>query len=219
MDPFSFLFWRFYYFFRDPERRIPLGKVVVAPADGLILYISRVESGSVPSPLKNGVKIELEEWFRDSSSQYFTQKSGFLVGIYMTPLSVHYNRSPVAGLIKSVIDRPAVHRNLSMSKALIRLMWGMKPYDKDSAFILKNARNIIMMEGEQPCAVIRIADSYVNQVDCYVRDGQMVEKGERIGMIRMGSQCDLFLPDTENLKIISTPGQKVYGGETIIASF
>ena len=62
MDPLSFLAWRFYYFFRDPARKAPPGRVVVSPADGYLLYARRVAGGQVPSPIKKGVPIALEEW-------------------------------------------------------------------------------------------------------------------------------------------------------------
>ena len=58
MDPLSFLAWRFYYFFRDPVRQPPAGRVLLAPADGYLLYARRVQGGEVPSPIKKGVPIE-----------------------------------------------------------------------------------------------------------------------------------------------------------------
>ena len=217
MDPVSFLFWRFYYFFRDPKRTIPTGNVVVSPADGYVLYIHKVEAGKIPSPVKNGMPINLSEWIGSMSlANSITEKKeflssppsrggistslpdGVLIGIYMAPTSVHYNRAPVSGRVSSIINRPAKGKNLSMSKALIRLIWDMPPYEQDSIFLTENARNTIFMAGDIPIAVIRIADRYVSEVDCYVSEGDILEKGAKIGMIRMGSQCDLFIPDSSN---------------------
>jgi phosphatidylserine decarboxylase len=56
MDPLSFLFWRFYYFFRDPVRKPPPGRVLLSPADGFLLYARRVTGGEVPSPIKQAFR-------------------------------------------------------------------------------------------------------------------------------------------------------------------
>ena len=45
-----FLLWRFYYFFRDPERRPPPGDDVLAPADGYVVYVHTVRAGEVGDP-------------------------------------------------------------------------------------------------------------------------------------------------------------------------
>src|SRR5207244_3345195 len=84
MDPLSFLAWRFYYFFRDPARKAPPGRVVVSPADGYLLYARRVAGGQVPSPIKKGVPIALEEWV----GAVPCEGDGTLIGIYMTALDV-----------------------------------------------------------------------------------------------------------------------------------
>lgn len=187
MDPFSFLAWRFYYFFRDPVRRPPSGRSVVAPADGRVLYAREVEAGALPNPMKAGIAVPLDDWLGTAAPE----KGGTLIGIYMTPLSVHYNRAPVAGRIAAVIARPAQGENLSMARAFMRLAWNMQPFEEDSQHILHNARNTIVIVGDIPVVVIQMADRFVSQVDCFVAPGQQVDKGEKIGLIRMGSQCDL----------------------------
>jgi phosphatidylserine decarboxylase len=215
MDPFSFLFWRFHWFFRDPARTPPSGRLIVSPADGVVLYVRRVERGQVPSPLKRGVPIALDEWVGnvDCSAE------GWLVGIYMTPLSVHYNRAPVPGRVTRVVPRPARPRNLSMTRPFMRLLWGMQPFEQDSRYITENARNTVVIDGELRAIVVQIADAYVREVDCFVTTDQHVQLGEKIGMIRMGSQCDLFLPDTQGLELSCRAGQRVYAGESILGRY
>ena len=215
MDPFSFLFWRFHYFFRDPVRHPPSGRVIVAPADGVLLYVRRVEHNQLPSPLKQGVSIGLEEWL----DKVEAPGAGWLIGIYMTPLSVHYNRAPVAGRIARVVPRPARERNLSMTKPFMRLLWGMPPYEQGSRYVTENARNTIVIDGELPVIVVQIADAYVREIDCFVAAGESVALGQKIGMIRMGSQCDVFVPDRPALKLDCQPGQRVYAGETILGGY
>ena len=215
MDPFSFLAWRFYYFFRDPVRRPPSGRFVVAPADGRVLYVREVEAGALPNPMKAGVAVPLDDWLGTAAPE----DGGILIGIYMTPLSVHYNRAPVAGRIAAVVARPAQGENLSMARAFMRLAWDMRPFEEDSRHILHNARNTIVIAGDVPVVVIQMADRFVSQVDCFVAPGQQVDKGEKIGLIRMGSQCDLFIPRSAAVSVKCNPGDRVLAGETILATY
>ena len=112
MDPLSFLFWRFYYFFRDPERRPPDGRVLLSPADGFLLYARRVTGGQVPNPIKQGVPVPMEEWV----GKVRCEGDGIMIGIYMTALSVHYIRSPVPGRVASVVPRAAIGEDLHQTR-------------------------------------------------------------------------------------------------------
>jgi len=215
MDPLSFLFWRFHWFFRDPQRTPPAGRVIASPADGIVLYVRRVERHQVPSPIKRGVPIPLEEWVGAVDAP----GEGWLVGIYMTPLSVHFNRAPVPGRVTQVVARPARVRNLSMTRPFMRLLWGMPPFEADSQYITENARNTIAIEGELPVIVVQIADAYVKEVDCFVQVGEEVACGQKLGLIRMGSQCDLFVPDRPGVTLDCQPGQRVYAAESILGRY
>ena len=215
MDPLSFLVWRFYYFFRDPARTAPPGRVVVSPADGFILYTRRVEGGRVPSPIKQGVSVPLDEWIGKVPST----GDGTLIGIYMTALSVHYIRAPVPGHVACVVARPAIGENLHQTRTFVRLIWGMQPYEEGSRYITQNARNTIAIDGEVPAIVVQIADRYVNECDCFVAESERVETGQKIGMIRMGSQCDLFIPDSAKVIFDCRAGQQVRAGETVLGTY
>lgn len=215
MDPLSFLAWRFYYFFRDPRRTPPPGRVLLSPADGYLLYARRVEAGAVPSPIKRGVPIALDEWIGNVPSA----GDGTLIGIYMTALSVHYIRAPVPGRVSHVVPRPARGENLHQTRTFVRLIWGMQPYEEDSHYITQNARNTIAIEGEVPVAVVQIADRYVRECDAFVAPGDGVAAGDKIGMIRMGSQCDLFVPDSAGVVLDCRPGARVKAGETILGRY
>jgi phosphatidylserine decarboxylase len=215
MDPLSFLAWRFWYFFRDPVRRPPPGRNVVFPADGCVLYVREVAAGALPNPVKAGVAVPLDDWLGTAPPE----DGGILIGIYMTPLSVHYNRAPVSGRIATVVARPAQGENLSMARAFMRLVWNMRPFEEDSRHILQNARNTIVIAGDFPVVVIQMADRFVSEVDCFVAPGQQVEKGDKIGLIRMGSQCDLFIPRSAGVSVTCKPGDKGLAGETILGTY
>lgn len=215
MDPFSFLAWRFWYFFRDPTRRPPPGRNLVSPADGRILYVRKVEGGALPNPVKAGVTVPLDDWLGTAPAD----KGGILIGIYMTPISVHYNRAPLAGQVTAVVARPAQGENLSMARVFMRLAWDMRPFEEDSGHILQNARNTIVIAGDFPVVVIQMADRFVREVDCFVAPGQQVEKGEKLGFIRMGSQCDLFIPQGAGVSVTCKEGDRVRAGEDILATY
>jgi phosphatidylserine decarboxylase len=108
-------------------------------------------------------------------------------------------------------------RNLPMTLMWWRVLFRRKPYEFYSNHILSNERNTIMIEGELPVYVVQIADIYVNKIECWVKEGDNLEKGQRIGMIKMGSQVDLVFPAAPNIKVIAVEGQKVKAGESIIA--
>jgi phosphatidylserine decarboxylase len=215
MDPVSFLYWRFHAFFRDPERHAPAGRVVVAPADGRVLYVSEVAPHTMPMVVKNGTEIPLTDAPFVSPSEL----PGVLIGIYMFPWSVHVNRAPIGGKVMHAQARPAVHENQSMVRALMHLMWHMPITDEVRASVAENARNTIVIKGDMSVAMVQIADRYVRQVDCFVHSGNAVTCGQRVGMIRMGSQCDLFMRRIPGLEVLCRPGDRTRAGETVLARY
>jgi phosphatidylserine decarboxylase len=215
MDPLTFLLWRFHAFFRDPPRRIPSGRVVVAPADGRVLYVLSVPAGAVPAAIKQGTAVPIE----NASAVKPTDLPGVSIGIYMFPWSVHVNRAPVGGTVASVLPRPAAKENRSMVRALMHLSWGIPVTDDVRSSVADNARNTIVLDGEMSAAVVQIADRYVREIDCFVREGETVERGQRIGMIRMGSQCDVFVRQVPTLEVLARPGDRTRAGETILARY
>jgi phosphatidylserine decarboxylase len=215
MDPFSFLYWRFHAFFRDPERHPPPGRVVVAPADGRVLYVSEVAPHTMPVVVKNGTEIPVT----DAPLVGPSDQPGVLIGIYMFPWSVHVNRAPIAGKVTQVSARRARPENRSMARALMHLMWRLPITDEVRASVAENARNTIVIEGDLSVAMVQIADRYVHQVDCYVSSGNAVACGQRVGMIRMGSQCDVFLRKVPGLQVLCRPGDRTRAGETVLARY
>jgi phosphatidylserine decarboxylase len=95
----------------------------------------------------------------------------------------------------------------------------MQPYEEDSQYITHNARNTIAIEGEVPVVVVQIADRYVRECDAFVGAGEQVAAGDKIGMIRMGSQCDVFVPDSAGVTFDVRPGSRVRAGETVLGTY
>ena len=162
-----------FYFFRDPERTIPLAAgAVVSPADGHVVEI-------VDEP--------------------FDATPGHRVSIFLSIWDVHVQRAPVAGRIAEVVYRPG------------RFYAALR-----SAASRENEQNIISMETPQGTLVFKqIAGAIARRVLCWKRAGDVVARGERVGMIRFGSRVDIWLP--QEAQVTVRRGQKVKGGESILA--
>jgi phosphatidylserine decarboxylase len=183
-----FALYRFWFFFRSPLRRIPEGPVIVSPADGWVTYVKEIENGQVPFSVKQGRRIELGELMDDAGGGY-----RFVIGIYMTPWSVHQNRIPFSGTVVKKVYRES-RRNTSMLPALLNLLFRLEPYSEGLEYLVENERCTTVIRGEgMQGAVVQIADKWIRRIVNRCGEGDRVVKGETFGMIRMGSQCDLFL--------------------------
>jgi phosphatidylserine decarboxylase len=117
----------------------------------------------------------------------------FVIGIYMTPWSVHQNRIPFSGTVVKKVYRES-RRNTSMLPALLNLLFRLEPYSEGLEYLVENERCTTVIRGEgMQGAVVQIADKWIRRIVNRCGDGDRVVKGETFGMIRMGSQCDLFL--------------------------
>ncbi|MGJ0119431.1 phosphatidylserine decarboxylase [Williamsia sp. MIQD14] len=215
------VYWRLRFFFRDPQRIPPADpRAVVASADGFVTYVKRVEAGRVPFAVKKGRTIPLSE-FTDvvHAEPGSPDASGYLVGIYMSEYSVHRNRSPIAGTVVFRRHRGADPFNRSMARVGANLIARHSPYDEGCDYLLANERLTIGVEhpGGAVATVTQIADLWVDRIVAHVEVGDTLDRGEQYGMIRFGSQCDVFLPDSLVSEITVSPGQYVFAGKTTVA--
>jgi phosphatidylserine decarboxylase len=121
-----------------------------------------------------------------------------VIRIFLSVLNVHVQRSPMEGKIEKV--------KFTQGKFAI----AYKPEAVD------NQRNRISIAGAngRSVEVEQITGSIARRIACYVKEGQEVKTGERVGMIYFGSQVAVFLP--ESAKILVKPGDKVAGAETVL---
>jgi phosphatidylserine decarboxylase len=161
------------FFFRDPKRIPPTDlDVVLAPADGKVTRVSLLIPEEKDSPT--------------------------LVSIFLSPMDVHINRSPIQGTITDV--------NYSSGKFL------MATNEKAS---LVNEQNALTIEGERVTVVCKqIAGILARRIVCWKRKGDNLELGERFGMIKFSSRTDLILP--ANVRVTVSEGARVRGGMTVI---
>lgn len=215
---YLWLWWfRNVYFFRDPVRRIPQGDdLILSPADGRVMYLLPVRAGEVVSD-KLGRKITVGELAKTEVAN----EPGWLLGIYMTPFDVHFNRAPIAGQMR-VLHYHRTGSNLPMVDLweYVNFTLFRKAMNLFAArFHLENERlTMEVRDGEKVCYLILIADQFVNKITRFFENGQVVRRGQKICFIQRGSQTDIFIP-RERISFNVRPGAQVYAGETIIATW
>ncbi len=219
-----YLLNRFVWFFRDPVR-VPdeAGRVVISPADGQVVYIKRFEDGGVYSE-KLGRRIDLTEI---AELPQTAGRSGWIIGMYMSPFDVHFNYAPVAGRVIAQRYTKA-DANLPMVdlSEYIRIAFLRRPFDNfAAAFHLENERNTVVIEsgsgsveGQPDIAVVEIADKFVNKIDILAHEGDELRVGDKLGFIKRGSQVDVII-FADDVEWVARFGQQTYGGQTVLARF
>lgn len=125
--------------------------------------------------------------------------SSATVRVFLSVFNVHLQRSPVSGVVKSVEYRPG----------------NFLPAMRSEAHIV-NEQNVITIETPNGEFVVKqIAGLVARRVVSWVKPGDRVERGGKIGLIKFGSQVDLVLPKTARIKVKT--GDKVVSGETVYA--
>ncbi len=156
------------YFFRDPKRTIPTDDDIIVSA-------------------ADGKVTRVEE-----------RENGKFVSVFLSPLDVHINRSPIAG---KVVD--------------VKLFQGKKAPATGNSASETNERNAITIEGEKMTVICtQIVGILARRIVCWSKPGDELEIGEKYGLIKFGSRTDLLMP--VNTEILVNIGDRVVGGETII---
>lgn len=156
------------YFFRSPHRTIPN------------------EAGIIVSAA-DGKVTRIED-----------REMGKFVSVFLSPLDVHINRSPIAGTIT----------NIELSK-------GKKSPATGKQISETNQRNALKIEGEKMTVVCtQIVGIMARRIVCWSKVGDELDIGQKFGLIKFGSRTDLLMP--KNVEIKVKIGDKVVGGETII---
>jgi phosphatidylserine decarboxylase len=172
-----FLLWFWVlWFFRIPKRTFTNGdNLIVAPADGKVVVIEEVQEN---------------EYFKDKRLQ---------VSIFMSPLNVHVNRSPINGKVDYVKYHPG--------KYLVA--W----HPKSST---ENERTTVVVSNNNVTLLMRqIAGAMARRIKYYVKEGDKIGQNDEFGFIRFGSRVDVFFPVGTQIDV--KIGEAVKGGQTILA--
>jgi phosphatidylserine decarboxylase len=189
-----------YRFYRDPTRTAPnRNDVVVSPADGEVIYLRKSEGGELPVASKRGRHYTLHELTKTS----LRTEDAWVIGIAMSFLDVHVNRAPIAGRI-------------TLSRHFSGLFGSLK--HKEMAFENERTTTVVEQENLQ-VAMVQIASRLVRQIASFVQEGEEVTLGQRVGVIRLGSQVDVVLPIRDDLTVTVQPGTRVSAGRSILATF
>ncbi|HLX23566.1 MAG TPA: phosphatidylserine decarboxylase [Usitatibacter sp.] len=214
----AYLLWRRFWFFRDPQRSPPAAAGVLSAADGTVVYVKKVAPGDDVVVIKLGVSAKVTDLMREDFDQ-----PKLVIGVFMSPFDVHYNRAPIEGEIGFVRRYPALNGggNLNMGVMHLRTLLGLEPRYEGSMHIVQNERAVTQIRGEYggsalQCYVVQIGALTVNGIDSYFAPGARVARGATFGMIRIGSQVDLIVPWRESFDVQVKPGDRVTAGETIL---
>lgn len=121
------------------------------------------------------------------------------ISIFMNVFNVHVNRSPVNGNIEKIIYKNGKFFNASLDKA--------SEYNERNSFIIETNTDKIV--------VVQIAGLIARRILSFISEGDKIDKGDRIGLIRFGSRVDIYFPSTYEIKV--NQNDIVVAGETIIA--
>lgn len=169
----------FIIFFRNPPRvhGTKNTDLILAPADGKVVVIEKTFE-------KEYLKTEVLQ-----------------VSIFMSPVNVHVNRSPITGEVIYVQYHPGEYL----------VAW----HPKSSEL---NERNTVVIRKKQSLILMRqIAGKVARKIVCYTKPGALLSRGEEFGFIKFGSRVDIFLP--VDCEILVKIGDTVIGGISEIAAF
>jgi len=197
MIPFPVIMIRF---FRDPERTpSETENVILSPADGRVVYVKDVEKGSSLVSTKGQRQFKLGEIMATDH----LSNARYLIGIDMNILNVHVNRAPIAGRI-------VMQKHINGSFLSLR---------REESEVLNERVSAVIDNGEFKVGVIQIASRLVRRIVSYLEEGDTVTIGQRIGMIKFGSQVDVAIPELDSLRVMVKPGDEVRAGVTVVARY
>jgi len=157
------------FFFRDPQRSVPDDEGIIVSA-------------------ADGTVTRVEE-----------NDNGKLVSVFLSPLNVHINRSPIAGQITKV-----------------EYIRGKKMPATSNQASFVNERNSMTIENDRMTVVCtQIAGILARRIVCRAKQGDNLALGEKFGMIKFSSRTDVLMPPIVELTV--KVGDRVKGGETVIA--
>ena len=126
-------------------------------------------------------------------------KSFTKISIFMNVFNCHVNRTPTAGSIEEILYKPGKFLNASLDKA------------SD-----ENERNYFRIKtntGDE-IVIVQIAGLIARRIVCEVSEKQILQQGDRVGMIRFGSRVDIYFNER---KVLAKLGQNVVAGESLLA--
>ena len=123
------------------------------------------------------------------------------ISVFMNVFNCHVNRLPSSGKVEEIFYKPGKFLNASLDKA--------SEENERNFFKIKSTKD------NEEIIIVQIAGLIARRIVCDVEQGQDLNQGDRIGMIRFGSRVDIYF---KNKKVLAKLGQNVVAGESLIAS-
>ena len=192
-------------FWRDPDRPIPRDEgVIVSPADGHVMFAKRERAtGRRPSkeemanaeedehtgtwhsePCENPLSFSTEQRFEAVPEGEESDTDVWRIAVFMSPLDVHVNRSPIAGKITRMEHRTGKGRKRGPFLPAFR---------KESEYN-ERVRTLFEREDGLIVEVMQISGALARTIIPWTGEGDELRRGERFGMIRLGSRVDVRVP-------------------------
>jgi len=122
------------------------------------------------------------------------------ISIFLSVFDVHVNRSPISGVLTGVRYKKGQYMN------------AMNPASAEG-----NEQNVVTVRGEDMEVTFKqIAGLIARRIVFHPREGDRLERGQRVGMIKFGSRVDVIFPAEAEFRV--KPGQRVKGGESVLAA-
>lgn len=164
------------FFFRDPSRKINKNpNAILSPADGEVVIVEQIKDREIGNARK--------------------------IAIFMSPLNVHINRSPVSGEVIKIEHRPG------------KFLQAFKP---ESALVNEQVEMWLKDEYGRVTKIVQIAGIIARRIICRAIVGKTLDQGEKYGIIHFGSRVEVIFPD--GFLPVVRPGDKVKGGVSILAN-
>lgn len=126
------------------------------------------------------------------------------VRIFLSLLNVHVNRCPCLGRVVSVTHKPGLYLSALKPEC---------PEQNESVTLVLAA----VEDGRPAAAVRQVSGAIARRIVCEAASGDILERGERFGMIKLGSVTELYIPLDRKPQVLVQVGHQVRGGETIVA--
>jgi len=159
------------------------------------------EAGLVVSPAEGTI-----DGIMELDHHEFIGGPAVRISIFLSIFNVHLNRAPARSRVIGLTYRPG------------RFLNAMNP----ESSVVNESMQIDLEEEEPPhrrVVVRQVSGLIARRIVCDLRPGEVVDRGHKIGMIKLGSRTELFLPAGDDLQIVATMGQKVRAGSDVLARF
>jgi phosphatidylserine decarboxylase len=157
------------------------------------------EPGMLVSPA-DGKVVEIAKLDHDD----FIGGPAVRIGIFLSVFNVHINRAPAKSRVIRMVYHPGLFLNALNPESAIRNEYLWIGLEEEAA-------------PHRRLVVRQIAGLIARRIVCNLRSGEVVTRGQKFGMIKLGSRTELILPDEVGLQVVAQIGDKVQGGSTVLA--